>query len=60
MKPMYAALFAMSVLILVPYLSSADALEMKYVPFWWHTDPLTGEEIYTDYFKASKFSTTGT
>ena len=51
MKPMYAALFAMSVLISVPYLSSADALEMKYVPFWWHTDPLTGEEIYTDYFK---------
>ena len=51
MKLMYAALFAMSVLILVPYLSSADALEMKYVPFWWHTDPLTGEEVYTDYFK---------
>ena len=51
MKPMYAALFAISVLISVPYLLPADALEMKYVPFWWHTDPLTGEEIYTDYFK---------
>ena len=51
MKLMYATLFAMSVLISVPYLSSADALEMKYVPFWWHTDPLTGEEVYTDYFK---------
>ena len=51
MKPMYAALFAISVLISVPYLLPADALEMKYVPFWWHTDPLTGEEVYTDYFK---------
>jgi len=50
MKPMYAALFAISVLISVPYLLPADALEMKYVPFWWHTDPLTGEEVYTDYF----------
>ena len=50
MKWMYVALLAISVLVSVPYLLPADALEMKYVPFWWHTDPLTGEEVYTDYF----------
>ena len=26
---------------------------MKTVPFWWSTDPVTGEEVYTDYFKTS-------
>ena len=29
----------------------ADAKEMTHVPFWWSTDPLTGERVYTDYFK---------
>ena len=51
MNLMYTVLIAMTVLISVPYSLQADALEMKYVPFWWSTDPLTGEAVYTDYFK---------
>ena len=51
MKLIYSVLIAVTALISVPYLLPAEALEMKYVPFWWHTDPLTGEEVYTDYFK---------
>ena len=51
MKWMYFGLLAVSVLISVPYLLPADAsLELKQVPFWFHTDPETGEEVYTDYF----------
>ena len=53
MKLMYSVLIAVTVLIAVPYTLSADALEMKYVPFWWSIDPQTGEEVYTDYFKAA-------
>ena len=51
MKLIYSVLIAVTALISVPYLLPAEALEMKYVPFWWHTDPLTGEEVYIDYFK---------
>jgi hypothetical protein len=48
---MYVVLIAITALISVPYLLPADAsIEMKYVPFWWSTDPLTGEAVYTDYF----------
>jgi len=51
MISMYAVLLAITVLVSVPYLLPADAsIEMKYVPFWWSTDPLTGEAVYTDYF----------
>ncbi len=51
MISMYVVLLAITVLVSVPYLLPADAsIEMKYVPFWWSTDPLTGEAVYTDYF----------
>ena len=53
MKSICFVLIAASVLISVPYMLPADAKEMKYVPFWWSTDPLTGEEVYTDYFSES-------
>ena len=53
MKSICSVLIAVTVLISVPYMLSADAAEMKYVPFWWSTDPLTGEEVYTDYFSQS-------
>jgi len=53
MKSICFVLIAATVLISVPYMLSADAKEMKYVPFWWSTDPLTGEEVYTDYFSQS-------
>lgn len=53
MKSICTVLIAATVLISVPYMLSADAKEMKYVPFWWSTDPLTGEEVYTDYFSQS-------
>ena len=53
MKSICFVLIAASVLISVPYMLPADAKEMKHVPFWWSTDPLTGEEVYTDYFSES-------
>ena len=53
MKSICLVLIAASVLISVPYMLPADAKEMKHVPFWWSTDPLTGEEVYTDYFSES-------
>ena len=53
MKSICLVLIAATVLISVPYTLSADAKEMKYVPFWWSTDPITGEEVYTDYFSES-------
>tara|TARA_B100001059_G_C17759615_1_gene542026 strand:+ start:173 stop:1126 length:954 start_codon:yes stop_codon:yes gene_type:complete len=53
MKSICLVLIAATVLISVPYMLSADAKEMKYVPFWWSTDPITGEEVYTDYFSES-------
>ena len=51
MNLMYTVLIAITVIIAVPITLQADALEMKYVPFWWSIDPLTGEAVYTDYFK---------
>jgi len=53
MKSICLVLIAATVLISVPYMLSADAKEMKTVPFWWSTDPLTGEQVYTDYFSES-------
>lgn len=53
MKSICFVLIAATVLISVPYMFEADAKEMKYVPFWWSTDPLTGEQVYTDYFSES-------
>lgn len=53
MKSICFVLIAASVLISVPYMLPADAKEMKHVPFWWSTDPVTGEEVYTDYFSES-------
>ncbi len=53
MKSICLVLIAATVLISVPYVLSADAKEMKYVPFWWSTDPITGEQVYTNYFSES-------
>lgn len=53
MKSICLVLIAASVLISVPYMFEADAKEMKHVPFWWSTDPVTGEQVYTDYFSES-------
>ena len=53
MKSISLVMIAAFVLIAVPYALSAEGAEMKTVPFWWSTDPLTGEKVYTDYFKES-------
>jgi hypothetical protein len=53
MRSIYSVLIAATVLIAVPYALAAEGAEMKTVPFWWSTDPLTGEQVYTDYFKES-------
>jgi len=53
MRSIHLVLIAATVLISVPYGLSAEGAEMKTVPFWWSTDPLTGEDVYTDYFKES-------
>ena len=53
MKSILPIMLAAFVLIAVPYGLSAEGAEMKTVPFWWSTDPLTGEKVYTDYFKES-------
>jgi len=53
MKSIYSVIAVAAVLIAVPYTLAADGAEMKTVPFWWSTDPLTGEQVYTDYFASS-------
>ena len=53
MKSIYSVIAVAAVLIAVPYTLAADGTEMKTVPFWWSTDPLTGEQVYTDYFASS-------
>ena len=53
MRSILPVMLAAFVLIAVPYGLSAEGAEMKTVPFWWSTDPLTGEKVYTDYFKES-------
>ena len=53
MKSIYSVIAVPAVLIAVPYTLAADGTEMKTVPFWWSTDPLTGEQVYTDYFASS-------
>ena len=53
MRSIYSVLIAATVLIAVPYALAAEGAEMKTVPFWWSTDPLTGERVYNDYFNES-------
>ena len=53
MKSIYSVIAVAAVLIAVPYTLAADGTEMKTVPFWWSTDPVTGEQVYTDYFASS-------
>jgi hypothetical protein len=53
MKLILPVMIAAFVLIAVPYTLSAEGAELKTVPFWWSTDPLTGERVYTDYFNES-------
>ncbi len=53
MKSIYSVIAVAAVLIAVPYTLAADGAEMKTVPFWWSTDPITGEQVYTDYFASS-------
>ena len=53
MKSIYSVIAVAAVLIAVPYTLAADGAEFKTVPFWWSTDPLTGEQVYTDYFASS-------
>ena len=53
MRSILPVMLAAFVLIAVPYGLSAEGAEMKTVPFWWSTDPLTGEQVYTDYFASS-------
>ena len=53
MRSILPVMLAAFVLIAVPYGLSAEGAEMKTVPFWWSTDPLTGERVYNDYFNES-------
>ena len=53
MKLVFSILLVAMISIAVPYTLTAEGSEMKTVPFWWSTDPVTGEEVYTDYFKTS-------
>lgn len=53
MKLILFGLLGAIVLISGANTNFADAKEMKHVPFWWSTDSLTGERVYTDYFKQS-------
>lgn len=55
MKLLQFVFVVTALIITVPSISSIEANATMQVPFWFETDPVTGDEIYIDHFRQANY-----